>query len=102
MRTSCSGFSKGSGLRRTASKTVKMAVLAPIPSARVRTAIRVNPGDFLSSRRAKRKSVSIRSMFVRQSFGVQRDDRIDAAGAPRGNPAGEGYAQRKDDGGAEP
>ena len=41
-------------------------------------------------------------MFVRQSFRVQRDERIDAAGAARGNPAGEGYAERKDDGGAEP
>src|SRR5438477_5743241 len=36
--------------------TLKIAVFAPIPSASVITAMRVNPGDFRSCRRAKRRS----------------------------------------------
>ena len=36
--------------------TLKMAVLAPIPSASVATATRVKPGDFTSVRVAKRTS----------------------------------------------
>ena len=35
---------------------LKMAVLAPMPRARVRTAAAVKPGDFRSMRKAKRRS----------------------------------------------
>ena len=40
--TSCSGFAYGSGRRRSASITLKMALFAPIPSASVSTATAVN------------------------------------------------------------
>ena len=46
---------KGSGRSMTASTTVKMAELAPTPSAMVSTAIAVKPGCFLSARKARRK-----------------------------------------------
>src|SRR5713226_7221544 len=46
----------GSGRRSTAFTTLKMAVFAPMPSAKVSTATEVNPGFFLSMRRAKRTS----------------------------------------------
>src|SRR5437016_5396219 len=36
--------------------TLKIAVFAPMPSASVSTAMNVNPGDFRSCRRAKRRS----------------------------------------------
>src|SRR5438876_7788904 len=71
MILSASGY--GSGRSRTALTMLKMAVLAPIPSASVRTATKVNPGDLRSWRR-----VNLRSLI---SFGAQRDYRIDACGA---------------------
>ena len=37
----------------------KIAVLAPIPSARVNTAVSVNPGDFSNCRNANFRSFSI-------------------------------------------
>ncbi len=43
-KTSRSGRGNGSGLMRAALMTLKIAVLAPIPSARVRIATKVNPG----------------------------------------------------------
>ena len=43
--------------------TLKMAELAPIPSAKVITAIAVNPGLFKSDRRPKRMSLIIESMI---------------------------------------
>ena len=42
---------KGSGCSRTALTTLKIAVLAPMPSASVRTAMALKPG-FLDSMRA--------------------------------------------------
>ncbi len=49
-RTSLSGSWTGSDLSITASSKLKMAVLAPMPSASESTAIRVNPGLFNSMR----------------------------------------------------
>ena len=39
--------------------TLKIAVFAPMPSASVRTAMKVKPGDLRSWRKAKRKSFII-------------------------------------------
>src|SRR3989442_11352396 len=51
-----SGSGKGSGRSSTPYTTVKIAVLAPMPSARVNTATDVNPGLFASIRAAYRRS----------------------------------------------
>src|SRR5438270_4827988 len=53
--------------------TLKMAVLAPMPSASVMIAIAVNPGDFRSCRRANFRSFML--------FSAQSDDWIDARSA---------------------
>src|SRR5215831_15031126 len=53
--------------------SVKMAALAPIPSASVMITTNVNPGDLRSWRRANLRS------FI--SFGAQRLSRIDVGGA---------------------
>ena len=52
IRTSWSGSANGSGLSITALTTLKMAVLAPTPSASVRAATAVNPGLLRSARAA--------------------------------------------------
>jgi len=49
--TSRSASEKGSGFRRTAFTTLKMALLAPIPRARVAIATRLNPGACRSRRK---------------------------------------------------
>ena len=54
--TSRSGFSKGAAFSRTAFTTLNMAVLAPIPRARVSTATAANIGRFKRTRRARPKS----------------------------------------------
>src|SRR6266481_805391 len=54
--TSRSGSSNGSGRSNTAFTTLKMAVFAPIPRARVSTTINVKPGFFASIRKLYRKS----------------------------------------------
>ena len=56
--TSGSGSSKGSGLSSTPRTTLKMAVLAPMPSASVKTAISVNMGA-RSRRRTTRRGVAV-------------------------------------------
>src|SRR5579884_1257706 len=53
-RRSASGY--GNVRSRSALTELKTAVLAPMPSARVRTAVRVNPGERASRRRPKRRS----------------------------------------------
>src|SRR5690348_5621132 len=53
---SCLGSWKGSGRRRTAFRTVKIAVLAPIPMASVSTAMNANPGLLTRLRIPKRTS----------------------------------------------
>jgi len=50
------GCAKGKGRRRTPLTRLKMAVLAPIPSASVSTATAVKPGFLISMRAPKRKS----------------------------------------------
>jgi hypothetical protein len=49
---SSTGCGKESGRRRTLSITLKMALFAPIPSARVIMAMMLKPGDFRSRRKA--------------------------------------------------
>src|ERR1035438_8421745 len=51
------GSRYGKGRRITASNTLKMAVFAPMPSARVRMAATQNPGCFASVRRINRTSI---------------------------------------------
>src|SRR3954471_4050022 len=79
----------GKRSRKTALTTVKMALFTPIPSARVRTATKVKPGDFRSCRKAKRKSLMIWSQVASPSFGAESDNGIDARGAAGGEPGGE-------------
>ena len=52
----CSGFGYASGRRMTPLTMEKMAVLAPMPSASVMSAMAVNPGARTSDRAAKRTS----------------------------------------------
>jgi hypothetical protein len=54
--SSLSGLATGRLFIMTAFTKVKIAALAPIPKARVSTAVAVNPGVFRSWRRAKRIS----------------------------------------------
>src|SRR5467141_483265 len=61
-----------------------MAVLAPIPSARVSTAIPVKAGCLASIRKAYRKSWRTACMDL---FATQGHNRIDSAGAARRDPA---------------
>src|SRR5882762_2519758 len=51
-----SGSGKGNGRSSTPYTTVKIAVLAPMPRASVKTATAVNPGFFASIRKAYRMS----------------------------------------------
>src|SRR5690348_11656185 len=55
LHNSC-GFATGSDFSITWCTSVKIAVVAPIPSARVITAVVVTPGAFRSCRSASRKS----------------------------------------------
>src|SRR5207249_10373587 len=55
LTTSCASFT-GSGFSATESNALNTDVFTPTPSASVRTATRVNPGDLRSMRRPKRKS----------------------------------------------
>ena len=59
IRVSRSCCGKGNGRSMIESTIEKIAVLAPIPSASVITAVSVNPGDFLSCRNANFRSFSI-------------------------------------------
>src|ERR1700730_15482158 len=54
--TKRSGWSNGSGRSRIPSTALKIALLAPIPSASARIADSANPGFLSSDRVAKRKS----------------------------------------------
>src|SRR6478736_2877328 len=67
---------------------LKIAVFAPIPSASVKIATDVNPGDLRSWRRAKRMSFNMEVIRSSRSFGSQRDDRIDTRGAASWHAAG--------------
>ena len=50
------GFAKGEARRNAESTKPKIAVFAPMPSARVRTATVVKPGDLRNRRKLKRAS----------------------------------------------
>src|SRR6185436_9871384 len=64
-------FGKGSGRIMAAFTTLKMAVFAPMPRARVRMATRENAGALRIIRRANRKSCIIGvSWFFSVSIGV--------------------------------
>src|SRR5438445_13877256 len=56
MRYRVAGSATGREERRTACTKVKIAVLAPMPSATVRTTVAVNPGNFTNWRRANLRS----------------------------------------------
>src|SRR4029077_13377463 len=73
-RTSRSACGNVSGCSTNVLNALKSAVFAPIPSASVTTATRVNPGDLRSWRKANLRS------FI--SLGPQRLNRIDMGGAP--------------------
>ena len=64
--TSRSGSSTGRSRRRTWSIRVKIAVLAPMPRARVSTTTRVKAGFFTNARRASRRSCSRSSIVILQ------------------------------------
>ena len=52
IRINSLGFATGNDLSRTALISVKIAVVAPIPSASVRIAVMVKPGVFRNCRTA--------------------------------------------------
>src|SRR5258708_31556630 len=64
-----SGSGNGKGRSRTAFTTVKIAVLAPMPSASERTATAVKTGDRAKVRRAKRRSATKFRMYFILSRG---------------------------------
>src|SRR5690606_19096644 len=63
IRTSRSGSPYGSGRRTTPLSTEKIALLAPMPRARVRTVTNAKAGDLRSERSAYRTSVSSSDMM---------------------------------------
>ena len=56
-QTNCSGFGNGNGRKTMECRTLKIALVAPMPSARVSTAASVKPGLFRSSLAPLRKSI---------------------------------------------
>src|SRR6476659_8299523 len=90
--TSRSASGKGNGRSSTPSTTEKIAVFAPIPSASVKTATRVNAGDLRSWRKA-----SFRSFM---SFSAESVHWIDARSSPCRNHAGaQGHEAKQGDAG---
>src|SRR5437763_12182713 len=59
MATSSLGFGNGSGRSNTESITLKIALFAPMPRARVKIAMMVKPGAFNSIRNAYLRSLNI-------------------------------------------
>jgi hypothetical protein len=62
--TSRSGSRKGSGRSKTAFTTLKIVPLAPMPRARVKTAMPVKPGLLPSLRSAYRASCQMLPMLL--------------------------------------
>src|ERR1041385_7116940 len=91
--TSLSAPGYGNGRNSTASTTLKIAVLAPMPSASVTMAIKLNTGLRTIIRQPKRRSLineDIKSVFLSASSALlvpQCLERLDAAGAPGREPA---------------
>src|SRR5215469_6944233 len=77
-RRSRSACGSVSGCSTNLLNALKSAVFAPIPSASVRTATKVNPGDLRSWRKANLRSF--------MSFGSESNDWIHARSAPRRDP----------------
>jgi hypothetical protein len=81
-----SGWRNGNGASSTESTTLKIAVLAPIPSASVRIAMTVKTGRLSSVRPAKRRSC--RSVSMRGppsvSTGLYGGGWRDVSGGPAG------------------
>src|SRR5436190_9196183 len=99
----------GSFSRNTALTTVKIAVFAPMPSARVRTATKVKPGELRSWRIAQRRSFIGFACHLSHvtghslcSFRSKRDDRIDLRRAARRQPRRDRDACGKHNDGADP
>src|SRR5437879_8299103 len=88
MILSASGY--GSGRRRTALTMLKMAVLAPIPSASVTIATAENAGFLINCRNASRRLLIPKC-----------DHWIDPGGAARRNKTGSGGNQSKHSGDGE-
>src|SRR5689334_3409124 len=99
-----SGSGKLTGFRRTVLMREKIAVLAPTPSARARTAVTVNPGAFRNMRmeclRSCKKdsmacgsflsyTVSSPKSFQKDLFAPQCVGRVDPRDSPRGDPSGQ-------------
>src|SRR5438477_10025059 len=80
MIRSASGY--GSGRSRTALTMLKIAVFAPMPSARVAMATAENAGFLITCRRARRR------LFI-----PKRDHWIDTGCSTRGNETGSGRNQ---------
>src|SRR6266511_2033646 len=90
----------GNGRSSTASTTLKMAVLAPMPSAKVTTAMSAKIGFFTSIRKPKRKSCNsefITSPYLSTvpSLVTQRHQRIDFRCSSAGYVAGNQRHRRK-------
>src|ERR1700733_8931366 len=86
--TSCCGSLTGSILSKSAFTTVKIAVFAPMPKARVTMATAVNPGLLRNWRSAKRRSWSS-PFIVNSSLVTQSDHWIDPHCTPRRNKTGQ-------------
>src|SRR4030095_5894875 len=88
--TTRDGSWKGSPRRNKSFIKLKIAVLAPMASARVTTAMMVNPGVLASVRSAYLKSEIIRLQRefdgCESSFGTKSNNRINARRAARGEP----------------
>lgn len=76
IHTSRPGSRNGSGRRSNAFTTLKTAVLAPIPSARVTTAISENPGLFINIRAPYRKSCQMDSIGSPPGLRLDRSTRV--------------------------
>src|SRR5262245_1533929 len=83
MKLSRSGSGNGSGRNTTASTTLKIAELAPTPSASVSSATAAKPGLLASWRSASRTSWS--SVSKGSSSGPQRHGWVDGSGPARGD-----------------
>src|SRR5437764_13878073 len=86
MWTNRSGSLNGRPRRKRSLIKLKIAVLSPMPSARVRTAIAAKAGALVSVRQANRKSLSI---YIKRLLGPQGLDRIDHGRPPGRQQAGE-------------
>jgi len=83
MYTNRSTFRNVGGVRNRLSMTLKIAVLAPMPSASVRTAMRTNPGDCRELRTAYRRSLITPSIAIMGGPSLHLDRREPVTVRPR-------------------